>query len=245
MTDKVAAPFWGDAEDRIQFFAGHTFGGNPVACSAALASIDYIVRHGVLGQVRRERRLPSRTARGAPRLPSEHPPDSGPRSPAGHRVHRRSAGGQRGGVHGFGGSVAGAGSGAGPARSRIRLVRGAGPAARVDPRRARRDRRDPGRRARRRRVQGSASRRDPVRREGRQRDRRIAPSTARGRRSAGPATNGIAQRRSPDRRSRCSSIGSVPGADLYGGVNVLAPGAVLPVHWHSIGELQFILSGTG
>jgi len=39
--------------------------------------------------------------------------------------------------------------------------------------------------------------------------------------------------------------GSVPGADLYGGVNALAPGAVLPTHWHSVGELQFILSGTG
>jgi mannose-6-phosphate isomerase-like protein (cupin superfamily) len=39
--------------------------------------------------------------------------------------------------------------------------------------------------------------------------------------------------------------GSVPGADLYGGVNVLAPGAVIPTHWHSVGELQFILSGTG
>jgi oxalate decarboxylase/phosphoglucose isomerase-like protein (cupin superfamily) len=39
--------------------------------------------------------------------------------------------------------------------------------------------------------------------------------------------------------------GSVAGADLYGGVNVLAPGAVLPVHWHPVGELQFILSGTG
>jgi oxalate decarboxylase/phosphoglucose isomerase-like protein (cupin superfamily) len=39
--------------------------------------------------------------------------------------------------------------------------------------------------------------------------------------------------------------GSVPGADLYGGVNVLAPGAVIPAHWHSVGELQFILSGTG
>ncbi len=38
---------------------------------------------------------------------------------------------------------------------------------------------------------------------------------------------------------------SVPGADLYGGVNVLAPGAVIPAHWHSVGELQFILSGTG
>lgn len=39
--------------------------------------------------------------------------------------------------------------------------------------------------------------------------------------------------------------GSVPGADLYGGINVLAPGAMIPLHWHSIGELQFILSGTG
>lgn len=39
--------------------------------------------------------------------------------------------------------------------------------------------------------------------------------------------------------------GSVPGADLYGGVNVLAPGAAIPTHWHSVGELQFILSGTG
>lgn len=38
---------------------------------------------------------------------------------------------------------------------------------------------------------------------------------------------------------------SVPGADLYGGINVLAPGAAIPVHWHSMGELQFILAGTG
>ena len=131
MTDKVAAPFWGEPEERIQFFAGHTFGGNPVACSAALASIDYIVRHGVLGQVHRERRLPSSPARGAPRLPSEHPPDSGPRPPAGHRLHRRSPGGdrRRAWFRRFGRR---AGSGAGPARSRIRLVRGAGPAARVD-----------------------------------------------------------------------------------------------------------------
>jgi len=51
MTDNVAAPFWGEPEEMIQFFAGHTYGGNPVACAAAIASIDYIVRHGVLGQV--------------------------------------------------------------------------------------------------------------------------------------------------------------------------------------------------
>jgi adenosylmethionine-8-amino-7-oxononanoate aminotransferase len=51
MTDRVAAPFWGEPEERVQFFSGHTYGGNPVACAAALAAIDYIVRHGVLGHV--------------------------------------------------------------------------------------------------------------------------------------------------------------------------------------------------
>lgn len=51
MTDAVAAPFWGEPEERVQFFSGHTYGGNPVACAAALASIDYIVRHGVLRHV--------------------------------------------------------------------------------------------------------------------------------------------------------------------------------------------------
>jgi oxalate decarboxylase/phosphoglucose isomerase-like protein (cupin superfamily) len=39
--------------------------------------------------------------------------------------------------------------------------------------------------------------------------------------------------------------GSVPGADLYGGIIALEPGAAIPAHWHSIGEMQFVLSGTG
>lgn len=37
----------------------------------------------------------------------------------------------------------------------------------------------------------------------------------------------------------------VDGADMYGGVNVLVPGHEIPLHWHDVGELQFILSGTG
>jgi len=52
MTAQVAEPFWGEPEERVQFFSGHTYGGNPVACAAALAAIDYIVRHDVLGRVR-------------------------------------------------------------------------------------------------------------------------------------------------------------------------------------------------
>ena len=38
---------------------------------------------------------------------------------------------------------------------------------------------------------------------------------------------------------------TIDGADLYGGLNVLAPGHEIPLHWHDVGELQFILSGTG
>ena len=105
MTDKVAAQFWGEPEEMIQFFAGHTYGGNPVACAAALASIDYIVRHGVIGQViengaylraqlegLRERHPSIRLARGRGLLQGI--------------VFTDEAQAAGGGVHGFGGSVA-------------------------------------------------------------------------------------------------------------------------------------------
>jgi uncharacterized cupin superfamily protein len=39
--------------------------------------------------------------------------------------------------------------------------------------------------------------------------------------------------------------GSVQGADLYGGINVLEPGARVPLHWHSVGEFMYVLAGTG
>jgi uncharacterized cupin superfamily protein len=38
---------------------------------------------------------------------------------------------------------------------------------------------------------------------------------------------------------------AVPGADVNAGINVLAPGFEIPLHWHAVGELQYILSGTG
>jgi len=37
----------------------------------------------------------------------------------------------------------------------------------------------------------------------------------------------------------------VRGADLYGGVNAVDPGATIPLHWHRRGELQFVLEGRG
>jgi len=38
---------------------------------------------------------------------------------------------------------------------------------------------------------------------------------------------------------------TIAGADLYGGVNVLEPGAEIALHWHEVGEIQLILAGTG
>jgi putrescine aminotransferase len=51
MTDRVAAPFWG--EPGTQFFAGHTYGGNPVACAAGLAALEYMQAYDVVGQAER------------------------------------------------------------------------------------------------------------------------------------------------------------------------------------------------
>jgi adenosylmethionine-8-amino-7-oxononanoate aminotransferase len=48
--DHVAAAFWGEDEDQVEFADGHTYGGNPLSCAAGLASINEIV----------ERNLPQR-----------------------------------------------------------------------------------------------------------------------------------------------------------------------------------------
>ena len=51
MTDRVAEPFWG--EPGTQFYAGHTFGGNPVACAAGVAALEYMQAYDVVGQSER------------------------------------------------------------------------------------------------------------------------------------------------------------------------------------------------
>ncbi len=51
VSPRVAAAFWGDAEDNLQFQSGHTFAGNPVSAACGLAVIDYFKRHDVLGNV--------------------------------------------------------------------------------------------------------------------------------------------------------------------------------------------------
>jgi adenosylmethionine-8-amino-7-oxononanoate aminotransferase len=50
--DPVAAAFWGEEEDQVEFADGHTFGGNPVACAAGLASIAEIQERGLTDRAR-------------------------------------------------------------------------------------------------------------------------------------------------------------------------------------------------
>ena len=52
MADKVASAFWGNAAEDIQYHAGHTYGGNPVAGAAGIAAIDQLVENSYPSRVR-------------------------------------------------------------------------------------------------------------------------------------------------------------------------------------------------
>ena len=41
--DKIAEAFYGRSEDQVQFNDGHTYGGNPLSCAAAIATINFIL----------------------------------------------------------------------------------------------------------------------------------------------------------------------------------------------------------
>ncbi len=47
-TDQVFQPFWADYHELKTFFHGHTYTGNPLACAAALASLDLFEKDRVL-----------------------------------------------------------------------------------------------------------------------------------------------------------------------------------------------------
>jgi adenosylmethionine-8-amino-7-oxononanoate aminotransferase len=51
--DKVAQAFWGEAEAGVQFWAGHTFGGNPVSCAVGEAAVRYLLEHDLIGNAAR------------------------------------------------------------------------------------------------------------------------------------------------------------------------------------------------
>ena len=53
-TDPVAAAFEGELHEMKTLYHGHTFTGNPLACAAALASLDLFASRDVLGAVNRK-----------------------------------------------------------------------------------------------------------------------------------------------------------------------------------------------
>jgi adenosylmethionine-8-amino-7-oxononanoate aminotransferase len=46
VTDRIAQAFWGEPEENLQFHAGHTYGGNPVACAIGIAAIRQLLDQG-------------------------------------------------------------------------------------------------------------------------------------------------------------------------------------------------------
>lgn len=52
-TDEIAAAFEGEPRERRTLYHGHTYTGNPLACAAALASLDLFERDDILANVRR------------------------------------------------------------------------------------------------------------------------------------------------------------------------------------------------
>lgn len=53
IADRVARPFWGEAETGVQFWAGHTYGGNPVACAVGEAAVRYLLDHDLVANAER------------------------------------------------------------------------------------------------------------------------------------------------------------------------------------------------
>ncbi len=52
--DRVAAAFYGEAEENRQFHHGHTYAGNPVACAAGVAAVTQLIERDLVGNARRQ-----------------------------------------------------------------------------------------------------------------------------------------------------------------------------------------------
>lgn len=53
IADRVAQAFWGEPSEGVQFWAGHTFGGNPVACAVGEAAIRHLLDNDLVGNADR------------------------------------------------------------------------------------------------------------------------------------------------------------------------------------------------
>jgi adenosylmethionine-8-amino-7-oxononanoate aminotransferase len=52
VSDKIASAFWGEPEAGVQFWSGHTYGGNPVACAVGEAAVRMLIDQDIVANVR-------------------------------------------------------------------------------------------------------------------------------------------------------------------------------------------------
>ena len=49
----MARTFWGEIDDNVQFRAGHTYAGNPVACAVGVAAVSELLERNLIDNARR------------------------------------------------------------------------------------------------------------------------------------------------------------------------------------------------
>jgi adenosylmethionine-8-amino-7-oxononanoate aminotransferase len=70
LKDRFAQTFWGEPEDNVHFYSGHTYGGNPVACAIGIAAIGQMLDGRIAANARdRGEQARSRLRNLASRLP--------------------------------------------------------------------------------------------------------------------------------------------------------------------------------
>ena len=47
LQDRFAQTFWGEPDEMVHFYSGHTYGGNPVACAIGIAAIHQLLDDGI------------------------------------------------------------------------------------------------------------------------------------------------------------------------------------------------------
>jgi 4-aminobutyrate--pyruvate transaminase len=52
--DRIAATFYGEDEDNVQFHHGHTYAGNPVACAAGVAAMTQLIEGKLVENARKQ-----------------------------------------------------------------------------------------------------------------------------------------------------------------------------------------------